>query len=66
MATKENWPELVGLKGEDARDQVKQQRPDVEIQILPELGPVTMDFRPDRVRIFVDKDGKVVHAPNCG
>jgi len=66
MSTKESWPELVGLTGEEAKDKIKKERPELEVQILPELGPTTMDFRTDRVRIFVNGQNKVAHAPNCG
>ena len=29
-------------------------------------SPVTMDYRPDRVRIFVDGNGIVVSVPRAG
>jgi len=34
------------------------------VVVLPEKSPVTMDLRTDRVRIFVDAQGKVVHTPH--
>ncbi|ESN93027.1 hypothetical protein HELRODRAFT_165183 [Helobdella robusta] len=37
-----------------------------QIFILKDGSPVTMDYRPDRVRIFVDDDGFVVGTPYSG
>ena len=34
-----------------------------EVFTLPRGSAVTMDFRTDRVRVFVDKKDKVVEAP---
>jgi hypothetical protein len=36
------------------------------VHVVPENSMVTMDFREDRVRIFVDGEGKVVSAPTLG
>jgi hypothetical protein len=33
---------------------------------LEEGSPVTKDYRNDRVRVFHDKDGKVVSKPTIG
>ena len=38
----------------------------VKVEIKTELAPCTMDFRTDRVRIFVNNDGKVVSPPRTG
>jgi len=65
-ATKEQWPELVGKTGEEAKAAVLKDRPELKVEIMPELGPCTMDFRQDRVRIFVNKDGKVVGNVQTG
>ncbi|WP_368735743.1 serine protease inhibitor [Erythrobacter sp. SN021] len=67
MATqKQEWPELVGKTGGEAETQVLKDRPDVHVEIIPENSPTTLDLRYDRVRIFVDKDNKVVRAPRTG
>jgi hypothetical protein len=67
MATKTSWPELVGQIGTDAEATIKAERPDLnQVKVLNEKAPVTMDYREDRVRIFVDADNKVVSAPNVG
>jgi len=62
------WPEksLVGMTGEDAKKEIKDVDPSLEVHVLPEDSMVTMDYRTDRVRIFVDADGKVVRQPNAG
>ncbi|ELU11714.1 hypothetical protein CAPTEDRAFT_21329 [Capitella teleta] len=66
MATKEQWPELAGKTGAEAQAAVKADRPDVEVQVMDEGSPCTMDYRTDRVRIFVNTDGKVSGTPMCG
>ena len=66
MSTKESWPELVGQTGEEAQKAIQEERSDVTVEILNELSPTTMDYRPDRVRIFVNKEGKVAGPPQCG
>ncbi|MCF8881050.1 serine protease inhibitor [Hyphobacterium sp. SN044] len=67
MATqKQEWPELVGKTGEEAKEQVLKDRPDAYVEIKGERDPCTLDFRPNRVRIFVDNDSKVVSVPRTG
>jgi len=66
MATKEQWPELVGKTGDEAAAAVKADRPDVTVEVKEEKSPCTMDYRVDRVRIFVNADKKVVSAPQTG
>lgn len=38
----------------------------LQIQVLQQGSPATMDFRTDRVRIIVDSEGRVVGAPMTG
>jgi len=66
MATKEQWPELVGKTGDEAKEAVKHDRPDVNVEVLNEKSPTTMDYRVDRVRIFINDEGKVVGPPQTG
>jgi hypothetical protein len=67
----ELWPKksLVGWTGEDAKFAVlagdKTLREE-NVHIVPEDSMVTMDYREDRVRIFVDADGRVVSQPTIG
>lgn len=63
------WPECVGKSGEECKTLIEATgSSDLRgnIQIIPEDFMVTMDFRTDRVRIFVDGDGLVVKIPHRG
>ena len=63
----DDWSVLVGIPGDDAKNQIKQARPDLTmIDIVPHDAMVTMDFRLDRVRIYVGDDGKCVRKPTVG
>ncbi|XP_072170898.1 uncharacterized protein [Diadema setosum] len=67
MAQVTKWPELVGKTGEEAKAAIMSARPDLKhVDIIPADHMVTMDFREDRVRIFVDAEGKVVRKPMVG
>jgi Potato inhibitor I family len=65
---KTSWPELVGMTGLEAQQEISVAHPDWKVQVIPEGSIVTMDFRLDRVRIYVNpNDGnKVVKAPCVG
>eukprot|EP01083_Nonionella_stella_P088869 247918_1 len=67
---KKLWPEkiLVGLAPEDAKAAVIAEGTISEsnIHILPHDAMVTMDYREDRVRIFVGDDGLVISQPVKG
>jgi len=60
------WPELVGRTGEEAARIIRSQTGFTNIVILPENSIVTMDYRFDRVRIFVDASGNVSSVPTVG
>ncbi|CAN6340315.1 unnamed protein product [Urochloa humidicola] len=51
---KTSWPEVVGLPVEEAKKIILKDMPDADIVVLPAGSPVTMDFRSNRVRVFVD------------
>ncbi|KAL5202828.1 hypothetical protein ABZP36_013780 [Zizania latifolia] len=51
---KTSWPEVVGMPVDKAREVILKDKPDADIVVLPVGTPVTKDFRPNRVRIFVD------------
>jgi hypothetical protein len=51
---KTSWPELVGKSIKEAREIILKDKPDANIVVLPAGSPVTLDYRTDRVRIFVD------------
>ncbi|KAI4354543.1 hypothetical protein L6164_003395 [Bauhinia variegata] len=57
------WPELKGAKVDDAKRKIKEEKPEVEIQVVPpnyRYGCI-LDF--DRVCLFVDDSGIVTEAP---
>jgi len=60
---KTSWPEVVGLSVEEAKKVILKDKPDADIVVLPTGSPVTMDYRPNRVRIFVDT---VAQTPRVG
>ena len=61
-----SFPELVGIDGEVAKARLQKKFPDFTIKTVPDGSMVTMDYRLDRIRIFVDKDRKVSQAPSIG
>ena len=60
--TKTSWPELVGLSVEEAKKVILKDKPDADIVVLPVGSIVTADYRPDRVRIFVDTVAQTPHV----
>ncbi|CAI5466983.1 unnamed protein product [Closterium sp. Yama58-4] len=65
--SKTSWPEVVGLKGEEALKQIKASVPPTwTVGIIPSGFMMTADFRSDRVNIFVDKAGIVQRPPTVG
>ena len=62
------WPDtdLTGMTGEEAKQEINSVDPSLEVHILPEDSMVTMDYREDRVRIFVNDAGQVSRQPNKG
>ncbi|KAI3939990.1 hypothetical protein MKW98_029766 [Papaver atlanticum] len=65
-AGKSSWPELVGCRGKTAENTIEYENRNVNAIVIPEGSPVTLDLRCDRVRVFVDKTGKVVQTPVIG
>ena len=63
---KMNWPELVGLTGEEAATKLKTEKPHLKVAIAPNGAMVTMDHNLDRVRIYVNSEGKVEVPPRLG
>ncbi|KAE8676219.1 curculin-like lectin family protein [Hibiscus syriacus] len=63
---KSSWPELVGINGQVAAHIIAKENPKVSVQIVKEGMMVTMDFRCDRVRVWVDKYGIVKMMPQIG
>ncbi|KAL7566100.1 hypothetical protein ACA910_003875 [Epithemia clementina (nom. ined.)] len=61
------WPDLLGVSGEEAKAIIIKENPTLStVVIIPEGSMVTMDYRTDRVRIFVKEDGTVATIPMIG
>lgn len=64
---KSSWPELVGTEGATAVTTIKKERPDLaQVVTVPQDAMVTQDYRLDRVRVYIDAEGKVVRPPMVG
>jgi Potato inhibitor I family len=62
-----SWSDLVGVSGEVAKNVIRKQMPDIEIEIVIWGSFVSMEYRADRVRIFVDEEtGEVKETPKIG
>ena len=63
-----SWPNLVGMTGEEATQEILKVDPTLagNVHVVPENSMVTMDFREDRVRLFVNAGGKIVNQPTRG
>jgi hypothetical protein len=65
-STHDDCIDLVGTNGDDAVTAIKNERPELTVQKLNEGAMVTMDFKLDRVRVFVDTNGNVARKPKLG
>ncbi|XP_027344177.1 subtilisin inhibitor CLSI-I-like [Abrus precatorius] len=63
---KTSWPELVGESAEEAEKKIKEEKSEVEIQVVPPGYLVTADFKPQRVRLYVDGSNKITRTPGIG
>ncbi|KAF5188497.1 Subtilisin inhibitor [Thalictrum thalictroides] len=63
---KTQWPELMGLTVEEAKEKILLDMPRVVFQVVPPGHFVTMDFNTRRVRLYVDASGKIARAPQVG
>lgn len=60
------WHHLVGKEGIEVVTTIKEEHPDFQVVIVKDGMMVTQDFRLDRVRIWVDENGKVLRVPRVG
>ena len=60
---KTSWPEVVGMSIEEAKKVILKDMPEAHVVVVPVGSPVTLDYRTDRVRIFVDT---VAQTPTVG
>ncbi|KDP36378.1 hypothetical protein JCGZ_08647 [Jatropha curcas] len=63
---KTSWPELLGENGKAAAALIEKENKDLHAIVLKEGTPVTMEFRWDRVRVWVDECGVVILVPING
>jgi len=61
-----DWNRFVGMKGEEVKNEILRENPDLNVVILSDKSPVTRDLRMDRVRIFINDDGIVLITPRLG
>ncbi|CAI5507445.1 unnamed protein product [Closterium sp. Naga37s-1] len=66
--SKTSWPEVLGMTGDAARTYIQSSVPQCNwnIEIIPSAHKVIMDYRDDRIRIFVDSRGIVQRIPIVG
>ncbi|CAF1605627.1 unnamed protein product [Adineta ricciae] len=62
----QRWPHLVGRSAEEAIAVIRRDTGLSNIQVVGPDMMVTMDYRIDRVRIHVDKHGRVTSPPTIG
>ncbi|KAL7160371.1 hypothetical protein ABFS83_01G090900 [Erythranthe nasuta] len=63
---KRSWPELVGVPGNVAVATIERENPLVNAIILPPGTLPTLDFRCDRVWVYVNGNGNVTMVPVIG
>ncbi|KAF6992961.1 hypothetical protein CFC21_009931 [Triticum aestivum] len=63
---KTEWPELVGKSVEEAKKVILQDKTEAQIVVLSVGTVVTMEYRIDRVRLFVDSLDKIAQVPRVG
>ncbi|CAF0975084.1 unnamed protein product [Rotaria sordida] len=64
VVKKTQWLELVGINGKDAVKLIKQETGFSSVMTIEEGSPITLDYRMDRVRVFVNKKGIVASVPS--
>ena len=63
---KTEWPELVGKLVEEAKKVILQDKSEAQSVILPVGTILTMEYRIDRLRLFVDCLDKIAQVPRVG
>ena len=60
------WPELVGKDAQSAIKILKEESGFDNIQTARDNSPVTLEFCPTRIRVFVDEKNIVTVEPRIG
>ncbi|OMP09307.1 Proteinase inhibitor I13, potato inhibitor I [Corchorus olitorius] len=55
---KSSWPELVGENGETAKTTIETENPYLDVDVVQQGIPIFLDYRSNRVHVFVDEQGK--------
>ncbi|KAL7160368.1 hypothetical protein ABFS83_01G090600 [Erythranthe nasuta] len=63
---KRSWPELIGVPGNVGEATIERENPLVNAIILPPGTAHILNFRCDRVWVFVDGNGNVTRVPSIG
>ncbi|CAF3987842.1 unnamed protein product [Rotaria sordida] len=66
ILNKYRWPELIGKNGQEVVNIIKKETGFTNVVIVKEGSPITLDYRVNRVRVFVNDNGIVVHVPTIG
>eukprot|EP00281_Chroomonas_sp_CCMP1168_P030432 CAMPEP_0206253478 /NCGR_PEP_ID=MMETSP0047_2-20121206/23171_1 /ASSEMBLY_ACC=CAM_ASM_000192 /TAXON_ID=195065 /ORGANISM="Chroomonas mesostigmatica_cf, Strain CCMP1168" /LENGTH=112 /DNA_ID=CAMNT_0053679685 /DNA_START=51 /DNA_END=389 /DNA_ORIENTATION=- len=61
-----DWSHLKGKHSDEAKAEILRTHPHLKVHVVDAKGMVTMDYREDRVRLFVDAESKVVKPPKTG
>ena len=67
VAVSSEWMKLVGKTGEEAKAVVEKDNPNIRVELVPDANnclPNNTDE--DRVRIYVNAEGKVTRVPCIG
>lgn len=63
---KAEWPELVAKTADEARAVLAAEAPGLTVQVLGPDMMATMDYRTDRIRIWLGSDQRVARPPRIG
>ncbi|KAG7536597.1 Proteinase inhibitor I13 potato inhibitor I [Arabidopsis suecica] len=63
---KSSWPELLGAKGEDAKEVIERENPKMKAVIISDKTPIREIFICSRVLVWVNDCGIVVEIPSIG
>eukprot|EP00696_Hemimastix_kukwesjijk_P003145 gnl/Hemi2/13842_TR4710_c0_g1_i1.p1 gnl/Hemi2/13842_TR4710_c0_g1~~gnl/Hemi2/13842_TR4710_c0_g1_i1.p1 ORF type:complete len:421 (+),score=130.93 gnl/Hemi2/13842_TR4710_c0_g1_i1:56-1318(+) len=59
-------PDVLGRPGSEAAAAIQTACPTLAVEVVEEGGAVTMDFNEDRVRLYLDGEGRVASQPERG